>query len=326
VRAWSQSDWRVVFEVLGRHHKGEIRTKVLDEISSLLGERCSEDTLRHRLEAGGHGTPSRWCVDNTGPVTDRAPGSGVEPSKVERVAIIPDTHVPDQDPVAWPTALAAIEAFKPDTIVLLGDFGDFNSISSHGRRPDKIEHLKSEIEAVNRELDKVQAIGAKRVIFCEGNHEYRAARFVQDHAPALYGMFTMKQLLRIKERGWEWVPYRSFGKIGKLHVTHDCGHAGITSAARSRDSFGSNVVVGHSHCSAITYKGDALGETHVGASCGWLGDPKAVSYTHRVYTARNWQHSFAVAYVERQTGNAHVHLIPVIGGRCCVEGRIVEAA
>ncbi len=268
--------------------------------------------------------PSKEIADRIHVYRQPEPAAEAMPTGIERVAIIPDTHVPAHDVAAWNLALKAIKAFKADTIVFLGDFGDLNSVSSHGKRPDKIEHLKSDVAAVNAELDRVGELGAARVIFCEGNHEFRAARFIQDRAPELYGMFTIRELFKLDERGWEYVPYRSFAKLGKLHLTHDCGHAGTTSAVRSRESFGSNVVVGHSHFAGIAYRGDAHGDTHVGVSSGWLGDAKSVSYMHKVSVARNWQHAFSVAYIDRQRGDAHVHLIPLINGRCVVEGRVIQ--
>lgn len=354
---WTSNEWRMVIATLGRFKRGEISTRAVAELQRLLGEPgLTYNSLKHRMKDAGLESPSKWAQGGSlddldqEPETVRSERVGViaesvnvvHPSLtnleargfdrqvrrddgVERVAIIPDVHVPEQDPVAWPVALAGIAAFRPDTIVFLGDFCDFNSISSHGKRPDKIEHLKAEVEAANKELDRVQAIGAKRVIFCEGNHCFRAARFIADHAPALYGMFTVPHLLRMEERGWDFIPYRSFAKIGKLHFTHDCGHAGTTSAARSRESFGTNVIVGHSHCATVTYRGDAHGESHVGVSGGWLGNPKSVSYMHKVAVARNWQHAFSVAYIDKERGDAHVNLIPIVNGRCCVEGRLVEA-
>src|SRR5512139_2213092 len=42
-----------------------------------------------------------------------------------RVLICPDVHIPYQDPVAWETFLTVAAAWKPDTLVLLGDVVDF---------------------------------------------------------------------------------------------------------------------------------------------------------------------------------------------------------
>ncbi len=259
---------------------------------------------------------------------DRSPARASSPDdNIERVALIPDCHIPDQDPVAFPLALRAIEAFKPHTLVILGDFGEFASVSSHGLSAAKQERLKADFDAVNEQLDVVDAMAARcgvtRKIYCRGNHLFRVERYIADRCPELYGMVSAEQAMGFERRGWEDVRYRDFAKVGRLHVTHDCGHAGALAAAKSRDSYAGNIVVGHAHSANISYRGNARGEAHVGMCAGWLGDRTKISYMPKIDTLRNWQHGFGIAYVERDTGNCHVHFVPVVEGRCVVEGRVV---
>ena len=65
-----------------------------------------------------------------------------EESGVERLFFIPDTHVPFEDGQAWAVAMAAAKAFKPDHIVLLGDFADCYSVSFHPKSPERKASLK----------------------------------------------------------------------------------------------------------------------------------------------------------------------------------------
>lgn len=292
----------------------------VDEIGFKLGRPISYDALRGAFVRHNEGAPGSHCVS---PLK----GEIVEPVElapvgVERVALLPDCHVPAHDKEAFTIALAGIRAFGADTLVILGDFADFASVSFHPKDPSKVERLTEEVEAVNRELDRVDALGIKRVVYCGANHEDRLARTIAQKVPELYGMLSIERLFRMKERGYEFVPYGSYGRVGKLHVTHDCGFTGATAAAKSRDAFGGNVAVGHCHNANISYRGSLRGEAHVGFSVGWLGDPKQISYMHKA-AVRGWQHGYGQAYVERDTGNVHCHFVPIVGGRCVVEGKIV---
>jgi hypothetical protein len=246
-------------------------------------------------------------------------------SNVVRVAILPDCHIPDHDPVALPLALKAIRKFAPDVLVVLDDFCDFSSLSSHGKRPDIAEHLKSEISAGNYWLDKIDSIPVKRKMWTLSNHSSRLERRIAEKCPEFHGMFDIPSLLRLAERGYEVSPYKSFAQIGKLLLAHDVGFCGLTAAAKSRDDTNSSIVVGHCHSANVQYRSNVHGDVLVGVSSGWLGNSASIGYAYRHAVARSWVHGFSIAYVEQDTGNAHVHFVPIINGRCVVEGVVVEA-
>jgi metallophosphoesterase superfamily enzyme len=172
---------------------------------------------------------------------------------LEKILVIPDTHVPFEDELAFAVLLAAGRFLKPDTIVFLGDFADFMSVSFHPRELGRRGYtLKEEAEAVNARLDQIQALGAKRVVFIKGNHEYRLERYLTEKAPSLFGLVDVAALFRFEERGWECVEYRKHLKIGRMHFTHDVGHAGIYAHRQSRMAYEGNVVIGH--CLPIDYE------------------------------------------------------------------------
>lgn len=107
---------------------------------------------------------------------------------------------------------------RPDTIICLGDFFDFPSLSSydrgklaaHGRSVQ--QDLEAGYEAMEillrplRTLQEKQSQNKKRVyrprmVFLLGNHEERLMRHVQSH-PELDGFLSYEHL-RLKEFGWE---------------------------------------------------------------------------------------------------------------------------
>ena len=245
--------------------------------------------------------------------------------QTRRMLVIPDAHFPDVDRRAWNTMLAAGEALKPDTVCIIGDFLDGYPISFHAKHPSKRRSLAAEIDSANRGLDEVMGIGAKRVIYCEGNHEHRLDRYIAEKCPELYGVVSdLSGLLKIHQRkGWEWHPYRTFVRVGKLVIAHDFGKAGANAMRDSLAAVGDNICFGHTHRLGTYYGGTIDGTTHVALNVGWLGNINAIDYRHRFEAAKNSQHGFGwVEFDER--GTAFCQAIPIVNGRAIVNGKAVR--
>jgi predicted phosphodiesterase len=238
---------------------------------------------------------------------------------MRRILFIPDVHRPYHCETAWQLMLKAARRFKPNMVVVLGDFADFYQVSVHDKDPSRRESFEDELNDVN-ELEAATPIAER--FFVAGNHEHRLGRYLQTNAPPLYSMLSVPKLFRLKERGWHYTPYQRSLKIGKLHVTHDEGNAGAQAHEKARASFEGNVTIGHTHRMAIGYRGNAKGRSHVGAMFGWLGDIEQIDYTHRV-KAQQWQLGFGIGYL-RTNGIVHLHAIPIVEGACEVEGKLVR--
>lgn len=242
---------------------------------------------------------------------------------MRRWLFIPDCHRPDHDRKAWKIMMAGARAFRPDGIVILGDFIDCYSVTTHLKDPRKCHvKLHDEISAGVDGLDELERLNAKRHIYVCGNHEDRIERYLAERAPDLYGMVSLPELMDLKERGWEWVPYRSHTKIGKVYVTHDVGHAGIYALRQTQLAFNASVIMGHIHRVGYQITGDLAGAAHVAASFGWLGSAKAADeYMHQSKLARDWFHGFGVGF-EDAMGRMHLHPIPIIRGTAVVPSKI----
>jgi len=240
--------------------------------------------------------------------------------RIRKHMLWPDTHAPYEDSRA--VRLAMKVAGECDEIVLLGDFADFYAVSSHSKDPNRARLLDLEVEHVNGLLDKLGKLG-KPVTYCEGNHENRLTRYLSDRAPELFNMVRAEALFRIKERGWKWVPYMRSHKIGRLHVTHDVGHAGDRAHSQSRAGCEGNIAIGHTHRLAVEYVGNLKGSSHVGAMLGWLGDRKHIDYIHTVKSAP-WQLGFGVVYEDTALRHAHLAPVPIIDYTCVVDGKLYE--
>jgi hypothetical protein len=241
---------------------------------------------------------------------------------LSKVLLVPDVHVPYHDVRAWDLMLRAGAVLKPTHVVVLGDMLDCAAISAHSKDPTRIARFKEEVAAGRKALEQLSALGARKKMFVEGNHEFRLPRYLRDHAPELVDMVSLPDLLRLKETGWQYVPYRSYAKVGLLHVTHETGHAGANAHVKALNDFQDNVAIGHVHRMGITYAGNAKGKPHVGASFGWLGDVKQIDYMHRVKANRDWMLGFGIGYLE-SSGVIHLQAVPIIDYKCVVEGRLV---
>jgi hypothetical protein len=299
-----------VARALLRHGKS-----VMSDRPTLDGSPSTQRSVR----AGGLPPSAEVDFDDT-PVPEA-------PKGVERILLIPDCHFPFVDRRAWNCMLMAARDFKPDTIAQLGDLIDCYSVSSHDKNPTRRENMEQEIEATNAALDELDALGARRKVAVTGNHSERLAKLIANKAPGLYGLVSLRKLLRFDERGWEVYGYRKTAKIGSLALVHDVGEAGRYAAMRARDAYEGDVCIGHVHQMSVSYSGSAKTDMHVGACLGWLGAPVAAEdYMAEQKIRRHWMTGFGVAYRCLETDRVVIVPVPIFGGRCIVEGRIYQAA
>lgn len=220
--------------------------------------------------------------------------------------------------------LRAARVFKPEEIVILGDFADFYSVSSHSKRPDRVRSLDVEIAAVQAKLKELNKLGAKKKMYVCGNHEERLERYLCEKAPELFGTVQIPEVLGLRELGWQFTPYRRHYKLGKIHVTHDTGTAGQNAHRQSMSVYQGSAVIGHTHRMEYSVTGNADGPPQVGAMFGWLGNFDAVDYMHAAQCKRNWVHGFGLGFQDVKTGIVHLQPIPIVNGTCCVLGEIIR--
>lgn len=292
--------------LLGRH-------AAVDNAARELG--CSARSLRDRCQVLGLGPPATLLAQ-------RSPGAPPT-NDTSLTLVVPDMHFPYHDKVVWTVILQAITALQPQNIVIIGDALDAYPISFHPKTPARRATLRDELAIADVELITLaDACRGRRVIYCEGNHEHRLERYLIQNAPALYGLIDMPTLLKIEERGWEWVPYQDWIRIGKIAYSHEVGACGKNAAQQTLAAFGNNIVFGHSHRGGLVYSGTVDGERHVALNVGWGGDADAVDYMHKART-REWQHGFGLVEQDA-TGAGWCQFVPVINGRCVAHGRVIR--
>jgi hypothetical protein len=244
---------------------------------------------------------------------------------LEPILLVPDSHHPHVDKRAWNLMLKAGRALKPKHLIVIGDLADFFSVSSHSKDPARATNLAAEVKAVNVALDQLDALGAKHRRFIGGNHEDRLVRYLADKAPELFGLVTVPQLFRLKERGWSYTPYKSDTKLGKAYFTHDVGTAGRYSTFKALDTYQHTVITGHAHRMSYVVEGNAVGEYKLSAQFGWLGDANKVDYMVRCKVLKDWALGFGVGYLNPSTGIVYLQPVPIVNYSLVLNGRLFEA-
>ena len=243
--------------------------------------------------------------------------------KLQRLFVLPDVHRPYHDKRAYALALQALRAFKPDILVIIGDYADCYAISDHQKDPRRATQFAEEIADVNAGLDELDKLGIPEKLYIAGNHEDRLARYLQKKAPELHDLHTIPKMLKLRERGWTFVGYREHTRRGKLYLTHDVGVAGRYAVYRCLEAFEHSVVTGHTHRLAYVVEGNATGVRKVSAQFGWLGDIRQVNYMSQVKVIKDWCLGFGIGHLHPDTGVAYLTPVPIINYTCCVEGRLL---
>lgn len=244
--------------------------------------------------------------------------------KTRRVLFVPDCHHPNIHLKAWNLMLRAAARWQPEVIVVLGDFLDGESLSLHEADAPTELDFSTEVDAVGKALTQLDDLGASTKIYIEGNHEQRLSRFLARRAPALYRSMSLPELLKLRETGWQWVPYRKSVKLGKLHLTHDTGSAGANAHRFSARAFMGSAIIGHTHRMAYEVTGRFDSTPYLACMLGWLGDAeKAAKYLHEAKSAE-WVHGFGIGLLEEDTGYVHVQPVPVVAGRVFIGGELVD--
>lgn len=215
---------------------------------------------------------------------------------METAVIIPDCHIPYDHKPSFNAMLLSLTDINPTELVILGDFGDFYAVNSHGKHPEAQQLLTKEVDEINQRLDLIDALlpNCKKV-FIEGNHEYRLERYICNNAPALFGVTSIEFLFQFNVRpNWTYIPYSKRQMYNVLGTNLIARHEplSMSSPKASLKNSMCNLVYGHKHvieeCWAVSMDGRRM----VNFSPGWLGDERHTKIFG--YARPQWQRGFSV--------------------------------
>lgn len=223
--------------------------------------------------------------------------------KLKRYLILPDTHVPYHNKKAFQLAIEVAKKLDVSGVVIIGDFADFYSINRYGKHPKIQDLLMDEVVEVVEALEYIGRMLPKaHKVFIEGNHEHRLSRYIQDNAPALFGVCDVKGFFELKRLGWEFVKYgprQAYQVPGtNLFLRHEPQKGGDNFLINSLKTSFVSIGVGHNHIAKMdsvkTLDGRIMKAFSVGCLAAWDEYPEIFNY---VKNHHQWDLGFSILEV-----------------------------
>lgn len=174
------------------------------------------------------------------------------PKANDNILFLSDIHLPYHDIEAITLALDYGKKNKINTIYLNGDIMDFYKASFHEQDPKKRD-LAYEFDVCRNFIDLLKKnFPNAKVFYKEGNHEQRWERYLRVKAPIILDMdeFRLDIILKLREKGVEFIPNKQLVQAGKLNMIHGNEYKGGGGINVSRTLWlraGENVIAGDKH-------------------------------------------------------------------------------
>ena len=236
------------------------------------------------------------------------------PKVNNRILFLCDIHLPFHDLKSVKIALEDAKDKDCNTVILGGDIVDFYQLSVFDKVPNKSMFVH-ERELFWQLIDYINSVLPNaKIIWIEGNHEYRFERYMLRKCAEIYGVddFSFENVFSLRELGVEWVSGKRFITAGDLNIMH--GHeVGITSSSvnPARGMYMKAVastVFGHLHKTSEHNKPDLRGNVVTCYSVGTLAQ------LHPQYRPINdWNTGFAL--IEIHQDGFMVKNKKIVGGK-----------
>jgi len=235
-----------------------------------------------------------------------------------RWIILPDMQVPYQDKRSVAAVEKYMAAHKWDGYLNLGDFLDFNELSSYVKgRPGAVKENVADTFAAGREiLERHRKIlGPKcRMVVLQGNHDYRAVT-AGERQPEMKKHLDVPRNLGLKGLNIQWV------KFWEKHTIFRIGNAGFIHgdliskyhAARMVDAYDVCIYYGHTHDVMLFPKtGKGHGKTLEAGSLGCL-----CRYDQQYMRGRpsNWQQAVSTLFLHDNKRNYNLYVSRIFNHR-----------
>ena len=232
---------------------------------------------------------------------------------MKRTVIVPDLQVPLHDSVAVSNVIAFIKAYRPDSVVTLGDEADFTEIGrwSEGK-PGGYEQTLAE----NRDMtvDILWRLGeyAKSQHMIRSNHTDRLFNVIMNKIPAFMSLPELKfeKFMRLDELGITYHKKPYAVARGVIAVHGDEGSVkptpGLTALESARRA-GISTICGHTHRAGFSQfsesSGGKINRVIRGYEGGHLMDIRQATYTK----THNWQQAFII--IEEDAKGSQISII-----------------
>lgn len=224
-------------------------------------------------------------------------------NQIKYVLIAGDIHFPYEDKRALALMFKVAKSLGKNLkeIVFMGDLADCYSVSSHSKNPMIKDLLKDEVEYVNNQLNNVDKMFPEvKKVYISGNHSGRLERYLQNQAPALFGITSIEHLFNLNRRpNWKYVDYGPNQKYKimntDLYVRHEPYGTRLEAVAQKAMC---NLIFGHVH---KFYHGSAINPitekvNHVYCP-GFLGDVRHKEVFGYTKMAQPWSVGFGMVTI-----------------------------
>jgi predicted phosphodiesterase len=248
---------------------------------------------------------------------------------IKKIICLPDIQAPKHDEKALSTALQIVRKERPDTLILVGDVVDLQSVSRFPPKDwDEAGMTASqELRSANSILDRIDAVSRKaEKIYLEGNHDRRLEIWFVQNGSKLGCDFNgnnVQTQLGLLRRGYKYIPIRQQPyRIGKVAFIHGW-FTNKYHAFKTVSSGGQNLIYGHTHDFQV-YTGLHLDEEapRMAMSIGCLCDFRQGYLEGK---PMNWIHGIGLIYIDTETGKFWPQFVPIIDGEAVINGRRFKA-
>ena len=233
---------------------------------------------------------------------------------MRRTVVVPDLQVPLHDPVSVNNVISFIKAYRPDSVLTLGDEADFTEI---GRWSEGKPGWYEQTLAENRDMtvDVLWRLGeyAKEQHMIRSNHTDRLFNVIMNKIPAFMSLPELKfeKFMKLDELGitYHKKPYEVAKRLIAVHgdegsVKPTPGLTALESARRA----GISTICGHTHRAGFSQfsesSGGKISRIIRGYEGGHLMDTRMATYTKG---QMNWQQAFII--VEEDAKGSQVSII-----------------
>ena len=239
--------------------------------------------------------------------------------RIKKGVVIADFHHPYEDKKIVKLYVDFLNTFKPDELVINGDFLNYAAYNRHGKRKNEVpnERISEDHTSAIITLDKLPLGKIKHKVWLDGNHEINQDDYFMEFPDYYDDAIHRYNKLKLIKRGFkEILPYKKSYKSGKLHFTHGW-RAGVN-AVRDHliKDYKASFVMGHIH------KSDTATSTNIEENImqGYaIGCSSQLDFRYSRHPTSN--HGFGVYYM-LPNGNFQFYNIVIINYKFIFEGQV----
>ena len=232
--------------------------------------------------------------------------------KEKTYLLLPCVHAPFHNKALFESLYQYLKETKVDGLVIMGDFMDVHSLSSHDEKKIGIKGIDLfwEYREAEKLLDTILSnlpSSCKEKHYLYGNHEDRWNRSMKDVDFVKKGIPSPEEALNLKKKGFKVYTDWKNDVVhlgGKLDVSHG-EFCNVHTAKKTIDTYRKSMIYAHTHRFQIYIEG-ATGGFNIGS----MADFNSVVMSYATRAMKNsWLNAFALVTIDE---NDYYHVQPIL--------------